>query len=127
MTELLDDTIYRRLGGHDELARIVGDWFERMKQDPDVCHLGGHDDAERRNSVRDVIAYLSAVALGSHIYSLHHQRIAHEAMGLSGGLWKQSADHLLHALVRNGVSDRLTGELISGLTGLREQVLLDAR
>ncbi len=36
MADLKENTLYRRLGGRNAIARIVNHWFERMKYDPDI-------------------------------------------------------------------------------------------
>ncbi len=122
MTNLRKGNLYQHLGGRDAVARIVKDWFERMKHDPDIRLFHGLSAARRRASTRATIAYLSAVTSRSGDYSSSQQEIAQSAMGLMSCFWLASAAHLMQALAHNGVPNNATGEFISWITGLREQL-----
>ena len=44
------------------------------------------------------------------------------AIVLMSNLWETSAGHLMEALANEGVSDRVKGEVMSCMTGLREEI-----
>jgi hypothetical protein len=126
-SELGDDTLYVRLGGRQVLKCIVGDWIEPMNNDLAHCQPAGQHDDWRRESQRAVVAYLHVMTGGAGNCSIDQQQVAQRVMHLTSDLWHQSAAHLMYALERNGASSKLSGELISRLSGLREQILLDSQ
>jgi len=122
MADLKENTLYRRLGGRDAIARIVKDWFERMKHDPVIRLFHGLSAGKENESTQATIAYLSAASGGCGHYSQSQQRVAHRAIVLMSNLWETSAGHLMEALASEGVSDRVKGEIISCMTGLRDEI-----
>ncbi len=123
MADLKENTLYRRLGGRNAIARIVNHWFERMKYDPDIRLFHGLDASTENESTQATIAYLSAASGGSGHYSQSQQWAAHRAIVLMSNLWETSAGHLMEALASEGVSDRVKGEVMSCMTGLREEIV----
>ena len=121
MTSSKEDTLYRRLGGRDAIVRVVNHWFEQMKHDPDFRLFHGLSASTEKESTQATIAYLSAASGGGGHYSQRQQRVAHQAIVLMSNLWETSAGYLMEALASEGVSDMVKGEVISCMTGLREE------
>ena len=122
MADLKENTLYRRLGGRDAIVRIVNHWFERMKHDPDIRLFHGLSASKESEFTQATIAYLSAASGGCGHYPQSQQRVARRAIVLISNLWETSADHLMEALAIEGVSDRVKGEVISCMTGLRDEI-----
>ena len=123
MADLKENTLYRRLGGRDAIVRIVNHWFERMKHDPDIRLFLGLSASKVSESTQATIAYLSAASGGCGHYSQSQQRVAHRAIVLISSVWEASAGHLMEALAREGILDRVKGEVISRMTGLRDEIV----
>ena len=123
MANLKENTLYRRLGGRNTIVRIVNYWFERMKHDPDIRLFHESSASTENEYTQATIAYLSAASGGSGHYSQSQERVAHRAIVLMSNLWETSAGHLMDALASEGVSDRVKGEVMSCMTGLREEIV----
>ncbi len=122
MADFKDNTLYRRLGGREAIARIVNDWFERMKHDPEIRLFHGLSTSEKGESTQATVAYLSAASGGCGHYSQSQLRVAHRAIVLMSNLRGTSAGHFMDALTSEGVSDRVKGEVISCMTGLLDEI-----
>ncbi len=122
MADLKENSLYRHLGGRDAIVRIVNHWFERMKHDPDIRLFHGLSASTENESTQATIAFLSAASGGRGHYSQSQQRVAHRAIVLMSNLWETSAGHLMEALASEGVSNRVKGEVMSCMTGLREEI-----
>lgn len=122
MTNPDGDTLYQRLGGRDLLERTVRRWVERMGRDPEIGLFHEFDEQDMLDLTSAVVDCMSAASRELEHVCVNRDDRRHPLKLIMVDHWESSATHLVYVLATEGVPDKLQGELISCLAGLRDAI-----
>ena len=117
-------SLYKRLGGREGIAIVVGDFTANMAADPRV------NERFKDKKPADLEAFKSKVADqiceatgGPCSYYGKDMKAAHEGMRVTEAEWNATVEDLVKALDKNNVDARSKQELLGALAPLKKDIV----
>ena len=117
-------SLYKRLGGREGIAIVVGDFTANMAADPRV------NERFKDKKPADLEAFKSKVADqiceatgGPCSYYGKDMKAAHEGMRVTEAEWNATVEDLVKALDKNNVNAKDKGELVGLLAPMKPDIV----
>ena len=116
-----DGTLYERLGGHEAIASVVDEFYDRMLDDERVA--GFFENVDMASQRAHQTRFLSSVTGGPVEYSGADMREAHEGMGITDEDYDIVGAHLDASLADAGVADADREAVMEEVEALRDPIV----
>ena len=119
-----NDTLYRRLGGYDALAKVTDDFIMAATTDSKLGRffVGTSDNSKMR--IRQLLVdQLCAATGGPCVYIGRDMKTTHKGLGINEEDWQIAVNHLVNTLNKFEVNDREQKELATLLTDLKPDIV----
>jgi hemoglobin len=106
-------SLYTRLGGYDAIAAIVGDLFQRLKEDPRFERFGVGRSLDSKARVQQLtIEQICALAGGPCLYLGRDMRSSHRGLRITQAEWDANLEHTVYVLGLHGIPERERDEFL---------------
>jgi hemoglobin len=117
-------SLYKRLGGREGIAIVVGDFVGNMAADPRVSarfkDMKGPDVEKLKSNIADQICDATG---GPCSYLGRDMKTAHKGMRITEAEWNATVDNLGKALDKNKVGEKEKSELVSLLAPMKPDIV----
>ena len=117
-------SLYKRLGGREGIAIVVGDFVGNMATDPRVNarfkDMKGPDVEKLKSNLADQICDLTG---GPCSYLGRDMKTTHKGMKITEAEWSATVDNLGKALDKNKVGDKEKRELVGLLAPMKPDIV----
>ena len=117
-------SLYKRLGGREGIAIVVGDFVGNMAADPRVNarfkDMKGPDVERLKSNLADQICDLTG---GPCSYLGRDMKTTHKGMKITEAEWSATVDNLGKALDKNKVGDKEKRELVGLLAPMKPDIV----
>lgn len=124
VTAQTGDSLYKRLGGYDALAKVTDDFIPRLATDKTLGRffVGASDNSKMR--IRQlVVDQLCAATGGPCVYIGRDMKTAHKGLGITEDDWNIAVKHLVATLTRFKVPEKEQKEVAAALTSLKADIV----
>jgi hemoglobin len=120
-------TLWDRLGGKNNVKKVVDDFVAAAAMDPKVDFTRGGkyklDAAASAHLKELLIELISDVSGGPQRYSGRDMKTVHKGMGITDAEFDATAGHLKAALKKNGASDDAISAVLKVVEGTRKDIV----
>ncbi len=120
-------TLWERLGGEENVRRVVSDLLETAGPDPKVNFFrdGKYklDGAGLANLKQHLVEFVSAATGGPLAYTGKDMKTVHQGMGITDAEFDALAGHLKAALERNGAKPADVKAVMTAVGGTRKDIV----
>jgi hemoglobin len=117
-------SLYKRLGGREGIAIVVGDFVGNMAADPRVNarfkDMKGPDVEKLKSNIADQIC---DAAGGPCSYLGRDMKTTHKGMKITEAEWSATVDNLGKALDKNKVGEKEKSELVGLLAPMKPDIV----
>ena len=117
-------SLYKRLGGREGIAIVVGDFVGNMAADPRVNarfkDMKGPDVERLKSNLADQICDLTG---GPCSYLGRDMKTTHKGMRITEAEWNATVDNLGKALDKNKVGEKEKSELVGLLAPMKPDIV----
>jgi hemoglobin len=117
-------TLYKRLGGREGIALVVGDFVTNMGGDPRVNarfkDMKGPDVEKLKSNLADQICDATG---GPCSYLGRDMKTAHKGMQITDAEWNATVENLVKALDKNKVDPKDKSELLGMLRPMKADIV----
>ncbi|MFC3995785.1 group 1 truncated hemoglobin [Nocardiopsis sediminis] len=114
-------TIYDRIGGHEAIEAVVDDFYVRVLADE---HLAGFFTGTNMSRLKGRQAEFFSAALGGPVtYTGRGMKEVHAGLNIGREHFELVAAHLTDALLKAGVPEDTTGEIIAAIAPLAGDIV----
>jgi len=117
-------SLYKRLGGREGIAIVVGDFVGNMAADPRVNarfkDMKGPDVEKLKSNLADQICDATG---GPCSYLGRDMKTTHKGMRITEAEWNATVDNLGKALDKNKVGDKEKSELVGLLAPMKPDIV----
>jgi hemoglobin len=124
------DTLWKRLGGEENVAKIVDDLITYTLYDKTInLSRGGRYKLDTKEKVEDLkqklVGYIGYLSDGNVPYAGKGMAEAHRGMNIQGKEFDAFVESLRLALKNNGVAAKDVDELIAKVKAARKDIVAD--
>ena len=117
-------SLYKRLGGREGIAIVVGDFTANMAADPRVNErFKGLKPAEVEKFKSTLADQICDATGGPCSYLGKDMKAAHEGMRITEAEWNATVENLVKALDKNNVDARSKQELLGALGPMKKDIV----
>ena len=119
-----NDTLYKRLGGYDALAKVTDDFIKGLATDPKISRffIGASDNSKAR--IRQlVLDQLCAATGGPCVYIGRDMKTVHKGLHITEEDWNISVKILMGTLTKFKVKEREQKDVVGALAGLKADIV----
>lgn len=120
-------TLWDRLGGEDNVAKVVDEFVRTAAKDPEVnFDRGGKfklDDETLAHVKKAMVTYISSLTGGPYQYTGKQMKEAHKGMGITDKEFNATAGHLRKALEKYGAKPADVDEVMKAVAAARASVV----
>jgi len=117
-------SLYRRLGGYDAIAAIIGDLFQRLKEDPLFVRFGSGRSLDSKARVQQLtVEQICALAGGPCLYLGRDMRSSHRGLGITEAEWQANKEHAAYVLQQHGILEPERGEFLELFERYRAEIV----
>ena len=117
-------SLYKRLGGREGIAIVVGDFTANMAADPRVNErFKGLKPAEVEKFKSTLADQICDATGGPCSYLGKDMKAAHEGMRITEAEWNATVENLGKALDKNKVGAKEKGELVGALAPMKGDIV----
>jgi hemoglobin len=120
-------TLWNRLGGEENLSKVVDDFMQAALRDPQVAFTRGgkyRQTPQRAGELKKQFIHLaSKVSGGPYDYSGPSMRDAHKGMGITDSQFDAFVGHVRKALLDHGVRDEDADLILKEINRTRKDVV----
>jgi hemoglobin len=117
-------SLYRRLGGREGIALVVGDFTANMAADPRVNErFKDKKPAELDQFKSNIADQICEAAGGPCAYYGKDMKTAHAGMRISEAEWNATVENLVKALDKNNIDARSKQELLGMLAPMKKDIV----
>ena len=117
-------SLYKRLGGYDEIASIVDDFLGRMAKDPQFARFGtGRSVASKQRARQLIVDQLCALTGGPCVYIGRDMQTSHQGLGITENEWEASGKYMAETLEKHGIPQKEQQELAAIIAELRADIV----
>jgi truncated hemoglobin YjbI len=124
-------TLWDRLGGEANVAKVVDEFVKTAAADPDVnFDRGGKiklDDATVAHVKKQLVVFISHLTGGPYTYKGKDMKEAHKGMGITEKEFNASAGHLKKALEKYGAKPADVAEVLKAIAATRPAIVEDKK
>ena len=117
-------TLYKRLGGREGIALVVGDFVTNMAADSRVSarfkDMKGPDVEKLKSNLADQICDATG---GPCSYLGRDMKTTHKGMKITDGEWNATVENLVKALDKNKVDPKDRSELLGLLAPMKADIV----
>ena len=118
------NTLWDRLGGEDNVARVVSDFVATAGPDPKVnVTRNGKFKVNAEELQVQLIAFFSQYTGGPYKYTGKSMKEAHKGMGITDAEFNAAAGHLKAALVKNKAAPKDADAVMALVEGMRKDIV----
>ena len=114
-------SLYAQLGGADNIAAVVDDFYRRVLADDALAAVFAGVDLDRLR--RHQSRFISYALGGPNQYTGRNMRAAHAGLGITPAQFAAVAGHLSAALAAAGVSAALIDQVIGHVASLQGDIV----
>ena len=114
-------SLYERLGGEQNLRKIVNDILDKNFNNPQIGHHFRKTDMNKLKQL--VFEFFSMGTGGPHTYTGRDMRSSHASLGISEKDFSIGNDDVVKALAENGVAKAEIDEVIGILDSMKGDVV----
>ncbi|HSE84319.1 MAG TPA: group 1 truncated hemoglobin [Thermodesulfobacteriota bacterium] len=113
-------SLYERLGGYDAIAAVIGDFFKRMINDPQLGRffIGLSTDSKMR-AQQLTVDFVCQATGGPCLYTGRDMKTVHTGLNINEDDWNLSAKHLSATLDKFNVPEKEKSEVLNLITSLK--------
>ena len=117
-------SLYKRLGGREGIAIVVGDFTANMAGDARVNErFKGAKPAELEKFKSNLADQICEATGGPCSYLGKDMKTAHTGMKISEGEWTATVENLVKALDKNNVDTKSKGELLGAIGPMKKDIV----
>jgi hemoglobin len=117
-------SLYRRLGGREGIALVVGDFTANMAGDPRVnARFKGLKPAEVEKFKSNLADQICEASGGPCSYLGKDMKKAHEGMKISDAEWNATVENLVKALDKNKVDAKSKQDLLGAVGPMKGDIV----
>jgi len=117
-------SLYDRLGGYDNIAKVVDDFIGRLVADKKLTKFFvGHSEDSLKKIRMHVIDQLCAAAGGPCSYTGRDMKTSHHGLGITSDDWDAAANHLVETLDKFKVAQAEKDELLAFVGTLKKDIV----
>ena len=114
-------SIYEIIGGEAALEPVVGDFYDRVLADPELCGFFAGTNMTRLKGRQ--VEFFAAALGGPRPYTGASLRDAHQGRGIEQAHFDLVAGHLVAALRAAGVPAEVIDQIAAAITPLASQIV----
>jgi hemoglobin len=119
-----EPTLYKRLGGREGIALVVGDFVTNMANDPRVNarfkNMKPPDIEKLKSHLADQICDATG---GPCSYLGRDMKAAHKGMNITEAEWNATVENLVKALDKSKVGEREQKQLLAALGPMKSDIV----
>ena len=113
-------TIYTQIGGHEALAAVVADFYDRVLADDELAgFFTGTNMAKLKGRQ---VEFFAAALGGPDPYTGAPMRQVHQGRGITAHHFTLVAVHLADSLAAAGVPDGIIEQILAAISPLRDEI-----
>jgi hemoglobin len=117
-------SLYKRLGGREGIALVVGDFTANMAADPRVNARFKDMKAPELEKFKSNLADQICDATGGPCsYLGKDMKATHQGMKITDAEWNATVENLVKALDKNNVDAKSKGELLAALGPMKKDIV----
>jgi hemoglobin len=117
-------SLYDRLGGYDNIAKVVDDFIGRLVADKKLTKFFvGHSEDSLKKIRMHVIDQLCAGAGGPCAYTGRDMKTSHHGLGITSDDWDAAANHLVETLDKFKVPAAEKDEVLAFVGTLKKDIV----
>ena len=118
------DSLYKRLGGYDALAKVTDDFIVRLATDKTLGRFFvGASDSSKMRIRQLVVDQLCAATGGPCVYIGRDMKTAHKGLGITEEDWNIAVKHLVATMTKFNVPEKEQKEVAAALTTLKSDIV----
>lgn len=118
------DSLYKRLGGFDTIARIVDTFLPKLLEEPKIAAMiGGLAQTSRNRNRQFIVDQICELTGGPCVYVGRAMDAAHQGLGIDDELWKFSQRKFAETLDELKIKNPERQELIDTIEKLRPDIV----
>jgi hemoglobin len=124
MTDLVNGTLYTRLGGYDAIAAATDELLARLQGDPMLRDFWkGASTSNQRKARQMIVDFMTEAAGGPAYYTGRDMKTSHQGMHIDDADWDIFMLHAAATLDHFGVAAREKDEVLAFFAGLKDDVV----
>lgn len=119
-------TLWQRLGGEDNVTKVVDDLVAAAAADPKVDFFRGDkfkDKVDVAKLKKLLVAQISSVSNGPYQYDGRDMKTVHKGMGITDAQFDALAGHVRKALEKNGAKAEDVDAVLKVIGGTRKDIV----
>ena len=117
-------SLYKRLGGREGIALVVGDFTANMAADPRVnARFKGMKPEALEKFKSNLADQICDAAGGPCSYLGKDMKAAHQGMNITEAEWNATVENLTKALDKNNVDAKAKQELLAALGPMKKDIV----
>src|SRR5262245_6249350 len=118
------ESLYARLGGYDQLIRVLDGVCARMMRDDRLkIYFRGHNDDRKRRLTQHFANFFCREAGGPFVYGGPDMKTAHRGLQISSDDWKALKEIFRETAEKHKVSPANTADMLRMLDGWQKDVV----
>jgi len=117
-------SLYKRLGGYDEIAAVIDDMFTAMRADPAFARFGAGRSLDSHNRARQLLVdQMCQLSGGPCVYIGRDMKTSHAGLGITAAEWTCNMKHAEAALVGRDVAAAERAEFLGLFERYRDEIV----
>ena len=117
-------SLYKRLGGYDEIASIVDDFLAGLGKDPTFARFGTGRGQDSKMKARQLIVdQICALSGGPCVYIGRDMKTAHKGLSITDPEWEASGKIMGGVLAKHKIPEKEQKELGAIIEELRKDIV----
>jgi hemoglobin len=118
------ETLYKRIGGYDTIARVTDDFLGRMAADPGLGRYFVGVSSDTRSYIRQLMVdQLCSLMGGPCLYIGRDMSVVHGGLGITGKDWETAMTLLATSLDRYKVPEKEKAEALATFDKLKGDIV----
>src|SRR5688572_22855188 len=124
MAQIVEESLYHRLGGYDAIAAATDDLLARLQSDPQLRdYWKGASTNNQRRARQLIVDFMAEAAGGPAYYTGRDMKTSHVGMHIDESDWEVFMRHSAATLDHFGVPARESAEVLAFFDSLKEDVI----
>ena len=124
MTQLVEESLYDRLGGYDAIAAATDDLLARLQSDPQLRdYWKGASTNNPRKARQLIVDFMTEAAGGPAYYTGRDMKTSHEGMHINESDWEAFMRHAGATLDHFGVAPAEKDEVLAFFATLKTEIV----
>jgi hemoglobin len=124
MGQVVEESLYQRLGGYDAIAAATDDLLARLQSDPRLRdYWKGASTNNQRKARQLIVDFMAEAAGGPAYYTGRDMKTSHVGMHIDEHDWEAFMRHAAATLDHLAVVDREKAEVLAFFTTLKDEIV----